>query len=439
MVSSALVVLSLLGSAFAKANDWRKPCHDGVCYYDLPRTANGPSGTLKIWGKPDAIVDITSAAGWEVLNCDKNAFEQDIRIVCTDRSKCRHLYRKRPIGRIVRLPENCGPAAFAHISSERVSEDQSIPESIARRVKRDGADPEVKTIHVDTHFDALDTEEVGEVYFALTGVNVPVDEELPITPVASLERRSDMLEARGWLDNIVKAIKKLNTVDVEKSKSLDIVNIDKHWNLLNRQLSCPPIQAGISIDADAKAKAAATLGVAAEGTIIPPKVTDFAVIASLTGYVDAGLDIAAGVTGNVDIGKIKLFEVGIPGLSFPGILTIGPTFRVDATATAFLDVAADINVGLSYTLEQATLVFPISWKGMFTDWVAAYSCTTLHRRRSTRQRSRRSTHHPQPQHRCGRPRWSSQRQSLPRPRRRRRSQPPIPSSRRRRRDHRPRR
>jgi hypothetical protein len=38
----------------------------------------------------------------------------------------------------------------------------------------------------------------------------------------------------------------------------------------------------------------------------------------LDGAIDGVIDIAAGLTGKLDSGTIKLIEVGIPGLSFPG-------------------------------------------------------------------------------------------------------------------------
>jgi hypothetical protein len=40
------------------------------------------------------------------------------------------------------------------------------------------------------------------------------------------------------------------------------------------------------------------------------------------------------------------------------ILTIGPSFRIDAQAGAQLDVNADVTVGISYKVDKATLVFP---------------------------------------------------------------------------------
>lgn len=81
--------------------------------------------------------------------------------------------------------------------------------------------------------------------------------------------------------NASTAIKGLNDFDVDKSKTLKELSVDKNFNLLTQELSCPPITASVKIDVDAKANALATIGVAASGTIIPPKVEDFAVITSM--------------------------------------------------------------------------------------------------------------------------------------------------------------
>ena len=96
--------------------------------------------------------------------------------MCTgDDASCAHLYQNiGAVGKIARLPERvrifpstvspklticlqCGENAFARISRAWVPEDQSIPENIARRlVKRNGVQPEVKALHIDADFSAVD-------------------------------------------------------------------------------------------------------------------------------------------------------------------------------------------------------------------------------------------------------------------------------------------
>ena len=42
-------------------------------------------------GSQSSISDLTTAAGWEILDCDGSTADQDIRLVCSDDSKgCDH-------------------------------------------------------------------------------------------------------------------------------------------------------------------------------------------------------------------------------------------------------------------------------------------------------------------------------------------------------------
>lgn len=128
----------------------------------------------------------------------------------------------------------------------------------------------------------------------------------------------------------------MNVVDSNKSISLPPVSVDKQFNLVDESISCPPVSARLKVDVDAKASALATIGVAVSGTLLPPKIDTFALITSeldvsrlsiiliilafldLNAELDGTIDVQAGVTGTLDSGKILLFQVGIPGLDFPG-------------------------------------------------------------------------------------------------------------------------
>ncbi len=61
------------------------------------------------FGSPKSISDITAAAGWVVLDCDKNSLEQEIRLVCRgdDEAACNHLLEHgEPVNKLIRLPED---------------------------------------------------------------------------------------------------------------------------------------------------------------------------------------------------------------------------------------------------------------------------------------------------------------------------------------------
>jgi hypothetical protein len=362
----SLFIFSFIATVYG-ANDWSTPCLDGVCSYDLPSSAPS-SGTIKIWGDKSAISDITTAAGWEILDCSPDKTQQDIRLVCTGADStaagCSHLFDGGANGKVVRLPESCGKNAFGRVAKSWVPADQSIPAAVASKIqRRDGQQPQVKALTLDTDFAAGGTN-AGPVNFALKGANFKgAQGDIQTTPATTRRSRIYGYQTRGLFDFVgdaIDAIKGLNDFDVDKSTTLQPLSVDKSFNILDQKLSCPPLAASLKIDAAAKADATASIGVAASGTIIPPKIEDFAVIAGLKANLDGTLDMVASVTGSIDSGKVKLFETGIPGLDFPGVLTIGPTFEVNAQATANLDVQADMTIGLNFKIDNAQLVFPPS-------------------------------------------------------------------------------
>ncbi|KAF9466288.1 hypothetical protein BDZ94DRAFT_1306284 [Collybia nuda] len=384
-----LTILVSLITAVQAVNDWSQPCLSGVCSYDLPASAGSSSGTLKIWGPKDAISDITTAAGWEILGCSPDTLEQDIRLVCasddSSTTGCAHLYENSGAeGKIVRLPEACGKNAFARVAKAWVPADQSIPPGLERRLARRGQmQPQVKALRLDTKFAAVNPSKAGIVNFAIKGATIPGANGEIDTSTIGPHRGSRIYGNRGVFDFVgdaIDAISGLNDFNIDESKVLDPIDFDKKFNLLNQEISCPPLAASLNIDVDTKAHALATIGVAASGTIVPPKVDDFALISSLTADINGSVDLAGTVSGTLDSGKIKIFEVGIPGLDFPGcvsssfvwllfklifllralhrVLTVGPTFEVNAQAVASLDLDVGLTVGLNYKIDKAELIFP---------------------------------------------------------------------------------
>lgn len=366
ILNSISTLTFFLFVAVVAKNDWSQPCFDGVCEYSLPANATA-SGSLKIWGSANILSDITPAAGWEIIDCAPGALAQEIRLVClnndTSSTGCDHLYQNDgAAGKIVRLPESCGQSAFARVARAWDPEDQSLPSNLVARVlRRDDTTPPVKALALDTNFSAVDSSKTGTISFILQGANVPgADSDLSSISFGS--RRRSRLSPRDLSSFVGDAIDVLGSVldnDVHVDQTFDVpVNVDQTFNLLNESVSCQPIDAKLSINVAAKAYALATLGVSASGTLVPPNINDFAIRANLDATLDGTIDLLADVTGTLDSGKIPLFQVGIPGLDFPGILSIGPTFEIDAQAVAKLDVALDLNVGVVYNISKAQFVFP---------------------------------------------------------------------------------
>ncbi|ESK93403.1 hypothetical protein Moror_1814 [Moniliophthora roreri MCA 2997] len=364
--NSAFRLLSLLPFLLQVygANDWNTPCLNGVCQYSITSTNGGSSGTLKIWGSNAAISDITSAAGWEILDCSPDKLAQDIRLVCgsedTEGAGCSHLYEEGAENKIVRLPESCGKSAFARVAKAWTPEDQSIPSKLAARViRRDDKQPTVRALTLDTDFAKTDTSKWGPVNFAIQGANFPGQDVNGTTIPVGPQRRSRFQSRTSLMArwNSI-AISDANEFDVNKNIDLPPINVNQNFNIFRSQIACGPVNADVSADVFADANALVSLGVAAIGTIAPPKIDDFQVVAGINADLDGTLSLTANLGGTLDSGDIKIFQVGIPGLTFPGILEVGPTFEINARATASLDVNMDLTVGLTYQISDAQFTFP---------------------------------------------------------------------------------
>ncbi|TDL21135.1 hypothetical protein BD410DRAFT_840835 [Rickenella mellea] len=366
MMTFLPIVLALLPYVANAANDWNKPCFQGTCSYDVAQSATSMPGSMTIGGSKNAISDITPAAGWQILSCDPNALSQDIRLVCkspdASSAGCDHLYQNGAENTIVRLPENCLKVPFARVARAWVPSDQSIPMSIAHRIMRrqNGDIPQVQALTLDTNWTAAADSRNGNVTLFVTGSTVPgAQGNATITPPSS--RRRSRVQRRDFLDGVTDVSKGIfsNSFNQTKSTTLPPIDINQNFPIFNTSFACPGTSgASININADAKAHADITLGVVAAGTIAPPSITEFALLAGLTANLDGTLNIGAALTGTLDSGLIPLFQVGVPGLDIPHVLTIGPDFTLNARATANLDIDVNMNIDLAYDVQNLQLVFP---------------------------------------------------------------------------------
>jgi hypothetical protein len=349
------------------------------------------------------------------MDCDKDKGDQDIRLVCMSDNKeeagCDHLFQNgSPEGKIIRLPNSCGVMPFARVAKQWVPQDQSIPnESMKKIVRRDEAAPQVKAMRIDTNFAAADKKN-GDVNLAVQGTNFPI--KAPAVASAAPKRRSRLadrgLGARGFFDDAINGIvdgaqqvgdtikqgadavvdgakqvgqdvvdgakqagqdvvdvaKDLNKFNQNDNKTLKAITVDKKFDVFNANIDCPAVPPGkafsatLNADAQTKANAILTVGVVATGTIVPPKLDEFSIFAGMNADFDAALHIAAKASGEVDSGPVNLFEIGVPGLDFPKILSIGPTFKINGQVKANLDVDLDMTVNIAYTVKDAQMVFP---------------------------------------------------------------------------------
>lgn len=115
----------------------------------------------------------------------------------------------------------------------------------------------------------------------------------------------------------------------------------------------------LKVDLDGKGGGSVKAGVIVDGSIVPPKIKDFAAYAGLSFDVDASVVIKAAILGGYESGRMSVIKpIGLPGLSIPGVLTIGPMIELQAEAKALLDLKIDSNVHLAYKVDNLELWYP---------------------------------------------------------------------------------
>lgn len=113
--------------------------------------------TLSQDGAPEAISDISEAAGWDIIGCNATSTEaQVIRLVCTKpENGCDDLFLGGAEHTIVRLPDSCAGAPFARVVSIEDDIDQSVPDYVTAELSKRGTEPKVLSLAFDYDFGTL--------------------------------------------------------------------------------------------------------------------------------------------------------------------------------------------------------------------------------------------------------------------------------------------
>ncbi|KAG8757455.1 hypothetical protein FRC14_002019, partial [Serendipita sp. 396] len=172
--------------------------------------------------------------------------------------------------------------------------------------------------------------------------------------------------ATGAVEAFVHSLDDATSFNETISRTLNVIDVDQLFPVFSASVDCPgqgpipAIQTSVSVTAAVKAKLQADVGFIVTGSIVPPQIDDLAFTSLLHGNIGASFRVKAGAKGTFDTGLIPLVEAGLPGLSFPGILSIGPKLSLNAQGKASLGVIANVTISSSLDLPEVNLIFPPS-------------------------------------------------------------------------------
>ncbi|KAF8502657.1 hypothetical protein F5888DRAFT_1800191 [Russula emetica] len=385
--SAALLTLVLAAGQRALAvNDWSVPCTQGKCSWDVP-AESGSSGSVNIWGSTSAISDITPAAGWQITTkCNPTSSQQNIQLMCENNNPdCNHLFQGNgAVNTIVRLPESCGPMPFARVAQHQLLQSNLVTRS-------NGSEAPVHQLTLDTDFAAAGPSQGGDVNFSVQGQtgrgNSNAVNRRSHRRLRSLARSqnhvyrqddgnstvggnstADGNSTAAGADNVEGglSIGSLNSFNKSLSANPAPVNFSGQKNLFS--------QGSGSIDINADLQATVGISAVAAGTILPPKLTQFEITFGLDGNADATLSVTGDISGQVSSGNITLFQAGLPGLSIPKILDIGPEFTLLGAIDANFGLQnVNASVDVNYDLSGASFSFPPGSSGSNTGGISSSS------------------------------------------------------------------
>ncbi|KAM5537467.1 hypothetical protein V8D89_008794 [Ganoderma adspersum] len=314
-----------------------------------------------------------NVAGWTVLDCDDSSGRTNICLACHDPSLCQHLYLNGAKNTAVRLPNQCGSDSFAFVVREWDHEDQSIPESKrSALVRRDGTMPAVKGMSLASKLEQPELSQHGEVSFFLQASSIPgLGDRLLASPHAGRHSGS----RTRWVSDSTVELREVHAnlttgqwdVNHSEGPTKFVGDTNGTKELFSYSLPCPifasdhtSASGGANFGVAGRMNGTMSYGVVAAGVfgIHDPNVTEFSLFVDLDADIQGMLDIGANLTGTITSPDLTLFEIGIPSLDYPKILSIGPTFSVIARADATLEADMGFQAGIAYKISSAHLVFP---------------------------------------------------------------------------------
>ncbi|KAL0945996.1 hypothetical protein HGRIS_012272 [Hohenbuehelia grisea] len=258
---------------------------------------------------------------------------------------CDHLTDKGgPKDKIVRLPENCGQGPFVRVVDLWVHDDQSVPPNVeAKLSRRHDSIPAVHGMRLDTNFSAIDSTRFGAVNFSISASSATNHN-------ATSKRQTGPFSQQGVSFPAVTEAPFLEFMSF-MSTTIRCTGLDPDPFFRELQGIFDVSNVDIAMDV--------LIGV--QGNMVPPTISSFIMT---TGFsLDLSATLLAGdiaVTGQTGSSRIRATETSLPGFSFPGILDIRPSFFVDLSFIAEMQIGITTMLGLEYHINNGVFTFPPS-------------------------------------------------------------------------------
>ncbi|KZV65860.1 hypothetical protein PENSPDRAFT_586185 [Peniophora sp. CONT] len=179
-----------------------------------------------------------------------------------------------------------------------------------------------------------------------------------VAPDSPVKRRA--LEERwfgafgDWLSRLNK-VKQSSNTDLSMQKSFSSVLYSGSQNCASDD-GTTEFSASLDITCSGSAAAHLAYGFYLEGQIFPPKINQAYVYASNDGSATLGFEISGKAGIQYDTSKVQIIpSITWPGLSYPGIVTIGPQLTIYGQLTGSLTLSGTFATQATYTIPSTSV------------------------------------------------------------------------------------
>ncbi|PWN48363.1 hypothetical protein IE53DRAFT_363961 [Violaceomyces palustris] len=322
----------------------------------------------------NAVSNIALYSDWKVVGCQGDTHEpQEVTMYCSkemtaEDSGCSHVFLGEAEHTVVRLSSECG-GHYARISSltEHPDGDDALP-SEHKALKPKGE--KVYKLSFDYNFATI-PESNGPIYMRADASDIRGywDDIVDSPQKRDIERlRGSILHKRSfhddpthplnrrWFGNfgqwLSRVTQRVTTVSTSSRDSINFGYYDQ-WNLFHAEQQCPLAGGGyyrssFDVDVEAGAHFDALYGFYFEGSVVPPSVKDAYVYTKASGSVSLQLSIDVNAHASWGADPKELIRSTFPGLSAPGLISIGPSFAVYGQLEGSLQANGNLKTGVAF-------------------------------------------------------------------------------------------
>ncbi|KAJ6518939.1 hypothetical protein C8R45DRAFT_918040 [Mycena sanguinolenta] len=314
--------------------------------------------------------------------CD--ATSSDLLLLCAQRFHLRACHDRGAENTIVKMPASCGAGPYARVASPNIHPTPSALGLSAEQLAQKPANEAVYVLSFDYG--------VRFVQLYLPWSNPASDFSVIPDANGPILMRADISDIPGYWDEIVDApddtrrkrrrvlvlsilhsvhaprdleprwsgsfeewLAKMN--DIQKSATASrTFNWRDTWVIFEAQVTCPASGLTAAIDAGVTGTASVKTqyGFYVEATVVPPAINSAYVFASATPTVKALFTLTGGGSVTYTSEKVTFATFGFPGLSVPGLITVGPSLVLQGYIAGKLSLAGVLSTSVSRTFPTVT-------------------------------------------------------------------------------------